>query len=283
MVSDGFISLNVVLADGNLIKVSENSHADLFWAMRGAGHNFGIVTSFEAHIHPRKVDTWFSKIYTFSEDKLERFTELLNELTDIQPPELIHWTLYLNDPASFNDPGSINGTGSINANSTKPIISWAFEYIGSEEEAQPYYTPFDELGPISSNAVDIPYPEIFVREGNSETDPICDGGIQHMQFEAGLVRYNVTAQRAIYNLFAEKVKHDPALATSFVVMEGYSTQGVDAVESSSTAYPLRDDKILVSVPRSTDLSKKTTNFLIQCRHDSICSRPQSRRLCHRVG
>lgn len=41
---DALVSMKVVTADGRLITVSETEHEDLFWAMRGAGANFGIVT-----------------------------------------------------------------------------------------------------------------------------------------------------------------------------------------------------------------------------------------------
>jgi FAD/FMN-containing dehydrogenase len=79
LISDNFINLNVVLASGEAIKVNATSHADLFWAMQGAGHNFGIVTSFEMKIYPRLVDTWHYHNYVWSEDKLETVFEELNK------------------------------------------------------------------------------------------------------------------------------------------------------------------------------------------------------------
>jgi FAD/FMN-containing dehydrogenase len=76
LISDNIINLNVVLANGTAIRVNETSHADLLWGMKGAGHNFGIVTSFELKIHPRVVDLWHYHNYIWTEDKLERlFTE----------------------------------------------------------------------------------------------------------------------------------------------------------------------------------------------------------------
>ena len=49
---DNVLSLDVVTADGEMLIASEEQNADLFWAMRGAGANFGIVTSFRYRLHP---------------------------------------------------------------------------------------------------------------------------------------------------------------------------------------------------------------------------------------
>lgn len=50
--ADHVLALEVVLADGRVVRASPSTHADLFWAMRGAGDNFGIVTAFEVSVYP---------------------------------------------------------------------------------------------------------------------------------------------------------------------------------------------------------------------------------------
>jgi FAD/FMN-containing dehydrogenase len=50
--SDNLSAVDLVTADGRLVRASEREHADLFWALRGGGGNFGVATSFEYRLHP---------------------------------------------------------------------------------------------------------------------------------------------------------------------------------------------------------------------------------------
>jgi FAD/FMN-containing dehydrogenase len=96
LIIDGLISMNVVLADGSAITISNTSHPDLWWAMRGAGHNFGIVTSFHAEIHKRTVDEWYITEFVFTQDQLESVFEVLNsqQQNGGQPKELMNYGVF---------------------------------------------------------------------------------------------------------------------------------------------------------------------------------------------
>lgn len=78
---DNIISLRLVTANGELIEVSSTEHSELLWAMKGAGHNFGIVTAAVVRAFPQINDGmhWESNL-VFLPDQIEEVTETINSL-----------------------------------------------------------------------------------------------------------------------------------------------------------------------------------------------------------
>lgn len=92
LLSDQLISARVVLANGTAVTASKDENPDLFWALQGAGHNFGIVTEFTYKIYDARVnDTWILEELVFTGDRLEELFEVHNRLMESQPPELVLW------------------------------------------------------------------------------------------------------------------------------------------------------------------------------------------------
>ncbi|KAL7624848.1 hypothetical protein AAE478_004062 [Parahypoxylon ruwenzoriense] len=228
MISDNLVTLNVVLANGTAITVSERSDPDLLWAMKGAGHNFGIVTSFELNIYPKLVDTWYYKNYVWTQDKLETIFEEVNKFHNngTEPVDMAY------------EVGAY--TMDYNVSETEAVIWWSFAYSGSQDDAQKYLIPFDNIEAVSVDDGNVPYPQIPGLTGSGLDDFVCGSGYQHMNAQVGTFVWNVTTQRQIYDLFNQKIREQPALNRSSINMEGYSTAGVKAVDAKTSGFPWRD-------------------------------------------
>ncbi len=84
MACDNLISADVVTASGELVTASADSHPDLFWALRGGGGNFGVVTSLEFQLHPVREPLGGLIVFPFDMSKtvLQRFRDLSLEASD---------------------------------------------------------------------------------------------------------------------------------------------------------------------------------------------------------
>jgi FAD/FMN-containing dehydrogenase len=102
LVSDQLISARAVLANGTAITVSETEHADLFWGIRGAGHNFGIYTEIKIKIYDRtpEQDEWAAEGFVYTQDKLEKLFGIMNEWLESpnRPVELTHYGIFAFNP-----------------------------------------------------------------------------------------------------------------------------------------------------------------------------------------
>jgi len=93
---DNLLSVDIVTADGTLRSVSATQHEDLFWAVRGAGHNFGVVTSFEYRLHP--VGPVLGGLVIHPLSQAVEVLRFYREFTASQPDELQTWAGILTLP-----------------------------------------------------------------------------------------------------------------------------------------------------------------------------------------
>ena len=84
---DNLLSADVVTADGRLVHASESENADLFWGLRGAGANFGVVTSLEYRLHPLdRLITHGSVLYPV--DRAKEVAALVRQQVENSPDEM---------------------------------------------------------------------------------------------------------------------------------------------------------------------------------------------------
>jgi hypothetical protein len=234
LILDSTISLDVVLANGTLATTSESSHPDLFWAMRGAGHNFGIVTRMRQRIYDPPVKSWIYAELQFTQDKLERLTDILNAFNadGMQPQELASiQTVTVLDP-SVSD--------------TELIIQCQFTYAGSEDEASPYLDKLVDLGPVTvrKNA-SLDVTQLSKAQGTDIDGHYCQKGGSKRMNPVGVAVYNSTTIRQAYDKMKDLVHRYPDFAGSTLLLENYPFKAVRSIDARTTSYAHRDDDILL--------------------------------------
>lgn len=249
LIIDNMLQFNVVLGNGTAIRVNATSHKELLWGMKGAGHNFGIVTSYEMNIFPRGPDTWHYHNYIWRGDQLEPVFNALNEFHNngSTPVDM-----------AFN-------VGSFVMNTTiakdEPVLFWTFAYRGTAEKAEKLLAPFNVIKNAYEETGDVPYTQVAHAQGTSISDPICQHGSEHSTSTAFLQVYNVTAERLIFDGFKKRVaKHADLAAGTTIMHEGYATKGVEDIDPAGSAYPFRAEHHLMLfnaiVPDSNDRDRE---------------------------
>jgi len=134
--SDNVVSMNVVTADGRLVRASESENADLFWALRGGGGNFGVVTSFEHRLHPVGPTVMAGALAWRGEDAAA-VLEMYRDFVAAAPRSLTCATaLRLAPPAPWLPP-EIHG---------RPIILLLACHTGPVDEGQRLVAPLKAFG-----------------------------------------------------------------------------------------------------------------------------------------
>lgn len=125
---DGLVSARVVLASGKVVEASRTTNADLFWALQGAGHNFGIVTSLEVQTYDIP-SNWTVYSLVFTTDKVEALFQLINEFEEPamkRPAKLALTGVFVRIPAV--DPINVRWSHVIVPDADSPLASCRIQY-----------------------------------------------------------------------------------------------------------------------------------------------------------
>jgi FAD/FMN-containing dehydrogenase len=144
---DNLLAVELVTADGQLVRASERENPELFWAHRGGGGNFGVVTSFEFRLHPLESEV-FAGLALYCADRGRELLGLFRDVMRDAPEELSLAFLYLTAPAEPDIPEHLHG---------KLVVAIAGMHAGPVEEGR------DVLRRFGQPEVDffgtMPYPE----------------------------------------------------------------------------------------------------------------------------
>ena len=216
---DNLLAADVVTADGSFHVASDKEDADLFWAIRGGGGNFGVVTSFEFRMSPVK-DIYGGPMF-FELDRAGELLRFYREFIADAPEELGCFPAYQIAPPLPFIPEDRHG---------EPFIAMVTCWAGDLDAGEKALQPIRDLAPRVAEHVGVmPYPAL-----NSAFDALVPPGLQHY-WKANFVT------ELTDDAIAAHLEHGPRIPVVNSTMHIYPINGAaQRVAPDSTAFAYRD-------------------------------------------
>ena len=188
---DGLLSAEVVIADGSILTVSDEENADLFWALKGAGHSFAVVTSFTFRAREQKNEIWAGQLVFNPEESLEQIIAFANHLSVVTDGDS-GMAMALGPPPMSEKPG---------------IVTTLF-FNGPQDKAEALFKPLLELPAIKKDYGLRPYSTMNsilnfavgyggrkCTKGGSAITPLNPGFVQNLLLDLELLYKTVPGSR----------------------------------------------------------------------------------------
>jgi FAD/FMN-containing dehydrogenase len=216
---DNLISAEVVTADGRSVVASEDENADLFWALRGGGGNFGVVTSFEFRLHP--VETIYGGPMLFEVDDAATVLRFYREFIADAPEAFGGFPAWQIAPPLPFIPEDRHGDTFLVF-----VACWA----GPLDQGEAMLKPLHDVAPVVAEHVgEMPYPAL-----NSAFDALVPPGMQHY-WKANFVTELDDA------MVEAHLEHGPKVPVVNSTVHIYPINGAcHRVASDATAFAYRD-------------------------------------------
>ncbi|KAF6825542.1 FAD binding domain-containing protein [Colletotrichum musicola] len=251
MLVDSLLSVRVVTATGGLVTASETENPDLFWGLRGAGSNFGIVTSATYKVYDLTNNGQvFNADFVFAPGQNESVFEAVASYNHVMPPNLA-----IVQGVAFNPTLGV------------PTISINAVFYGPEDQARAAIAPFLAIPNIRSNISVVPWnvlPSVssFGTEHNTCTkDNRLDFyGLGLRAVDAGTFG---TVFDQLGGLYAQQLGVNPVWS-----VQRFSNAGSLLTADEKTAYPHRDlqaHMFIISIIHDAALDSTIASFVENAR------------------
>jgi len=232
---DNLLSAEVVTAEGRSIVASDSENADLFWAIRGGGGNFGVVTSFEFRLHP--IGDIYGGPMFYEVDDAATVLRFYREFIQDAPEEFGGFPAWQIAPPLPFIPEDRHGD---------TFLAFVACWAGPVGEGERALQPFHDVAPVVAEHVGpMPYPAL-----NSAFDALVPPGLQHY-WKANFV--NELTDQAI----EAHLEHGPKVPVVNSTVHIYPINGAShRVATDATAFAYRDATFATVIagmwPDSTD-------------------------------
>jgi FAD/FMN-containing dehydrogenase len=216
---DNLLSADIVLADGEMVTASEFENQDLFWAIRGGGGNFGVVTSFVFQGHPVSVD--YAGPMGFPVERAPEVLAWFRDFITTAPEDLNGFFAFMTVPPAPVFPEQLHG---------HKVCSITWCYVGDLAKAEDVFAPIRrELRPALDLVGPMPHPAV-----QSMFDALYPPGLQ-WYWKADFVNEINDESIKVH------VEHGAKLPTMHSTMHIYPISGAaKRVPNDKTAWSYRD-------------------------------------------
>ncbi|GAA4208648.1 FAD-binding oxidoreductase [Actinocatenispora rupis] len=216
---DNLLAATVVTADGRIVRASADSEPDLYWALRGGGGNFGVVTSFEYRMHP--VKDVLAGIFFFPLDRVPDVFATYDAYIADAPEQLGAFPAFQIAPPLPFIPESEHG---------KPFAAIVSCWSGPIDQGEKVLAPLRDAAPLVAEMVaPMPYPVL-----NTLFDELLPAGLQHYW-------KTVFSPPLTPEVIAVHAEHGPKVPALQSTMHVYPINGAcHRVAADATAFGHRD-------------------------------------------
>ena len=235
MTIDNLVSVDLITAVGKKVRVSENENADLFWAIRGGGGNFGVVTQFEFRLFPVGPEI-VAGLMVFPFNQAKQVLTKYRQFVDSAPEDLNVWAVLRKAPPLPFLPESVHG---------KEVVVLPIFYAGAVAEAEQLIAPLRSFGNAIGEHIG---PQPYV-EWQRAFDPLLTSGARNYWKSHNFTELADGALDAIVE-FAGKLP-----SPQCEIFIGLIAGAPNRVASGAMAYGHRDAKFVLNVHGRWDEAK----------------------------
>ncbi|KAH8761814.1 hypothetical protein F5882DRAFT_305500 [Hyaloscypha sp. PMI_1271] len=214
---DQILSARLVTAKGEVVIASDKENQDLFWGIRGAGHNFGIVSELKVKAYEQENGGvhWTGTLgFPGSKEMLTRVTSTIKEMRIGKGMGV--FMIWARPPPAFG-----------------PMVVLNLWYSGPSSSAEAAYKPLFDLEPVMQICAPTPYAHI-----NDCNDAVCAKGLRKPSYCVGLNESELGDLEKVWEQWVEWSAREGA-GQSVVLTECYGFEKAREVEDESTAYAWR--------------------------------------------
>jgi FAD/FMN-containing dehydrogenase len=227
MTIDNLISADVITADGKKIRASENENADLFWALRGGGGNFGVVTQFEFKLHPVGPEV-LAGLIVFPFEQARQVLTQYREFIKSAPEDLSIWVVLRQAPPLPFLPKDVHG---------KEVVVLPVFYAGDVTQGKELIEPLRRFGSPHGEYIGAqPY-----TDWQKAFDPLLTPGARNYWKSHNLK----ILSDGVLNVAIDFAGRMPSPQCEIFI--GLLAGAANRVPSDSMAYAHRDSKFVLNV------------------------------------